>query len=215
MGIFSTVFCRHVMPFLLEKVTKNLKIDRSEILSHLSGHVLEVGIGTGANLPFYPASVDKVTGIDLEAPLLKRCQRNWTNLGPQKMQLELSLGNAEELPFPSHSFDAILSCLVFCSISSAEKAAEELFRLLKPGGQLIFFEHILDWDERTAKWQRRLNPIWGSLSCGCQLTSKTDEIFRKAGFQFQVLDKYYHRSLGKFFSSVIKGIAIKNVGAEE
>jgi len=210
MGITSTLFCKHVMPFFLEKVTANLKIDRKEILSSLSGHIMEIGIGTGANLPFYPASVNRVTGIDLEEPLLKRCRKNWDKLGTKTFDLELMLGNAEELPFPDQSFDAILSCLVFCSVSSTEKAAFEMHRLLKPDGKLIFFEHILDWDHRTARWQHRLNPIWSNLSCGCQMTRKTDEILRDAGFGFQELDKYYHKPLGKFFSSVIKGIAVKN-----
>ncbi|PIE02837.1 MAG: methyltransferase type 11 [Acidobacteria bacterium] len=209
MSFIKKVLCKRLMPFFMERVTENLKINRADILSPCEGHVLEVGIGTGANLPFYPDSVAKVSGLDIDENLLKRCQRKWDQIQGRKPELELIKGNIENLTFPSQRFDTAISCLVFCSVSDAAKGARELYRVLRPGGRVVFFEHVLDWDDTTAKWQRRLNPLWSRLSCGCQMTRQTNRVFEEAGFQFQELESTYYKSLGRLFSAVIKGIALK------
>jgi ubiquinone/menaquinone biosynthesis C-methylase UbiE len=196
------------MPFFLDRVTEKLKIPRHEILSPLEGHILEIGIGTGANLGKYPVQVRKVTGVEPDQGSLGRCMKKWNGMN-HPHELELVHAGAEELPFEDASFDGVLSSLVFCSIPDPLLAAREVFRVLKPNGIFVFFEHVLDPDPRIAKWQYRLNPIWRRFSCGCQMTRKTADYFEEAGFVFSKLDAYVHSSMGPLFSSVQRGIAVK------
>ena len=119
------------------------------------------------------------------------------------------MGDAQQLTFQDNSFDTAVAFLVFCTIPDPQKAAKELFRVLKPGGQLLFFEHVAAEKPSTARWQARLNPYWNKVACGCHLNRDTTKIFEDAGFEFDEFKKYHLPKAPSVVSTVIQGRAVK------
>src|SRR6187397_2674829 len=124
-----------------------LRAHRERLLSGISGRVLEIGAGTGANLPLYGNGVEKLTVAEPEAPMARRLARR---IREQPCAIELVQAPAEALPFPDAQFDTAVSTLVLCTVSDQAQALRELRRVLKPGGQLLFIEHVRSDDPRVA-----------------------------------------------------------------
>ncbi|WP_253816748.1 class I SAM-dependent methyltransferase [Myxococcus xanthus] len=151
---------------------------RRKLVRGLSGHVLEVGTGTGLALPGYPDTVTAVTAIDVDEAALVRAQR-------RRPDARLLYASVESLPFPAASFDAVVSSLVFCSVEAPARALAEIFRVLRPGGALRMLEHVRAPSPALATVQDLLTPAWMRVSGGCRLDRETFDLVRRAGFDIE------------------------------
>ncbi|MGE0826483.1 MAG: class I SAM-dependent methyltransferase [Candidatus Binatia bacterium] len=208
-----------IFPLLLDNLTAGVRRQCKEIVQAAHGRVLEIGIGTGANLPFYTDQVSEVVGIEPSTALLEKAHVRLQQFKQQEVTLPpvtLQSGSAEQLDFADATFDTVVACLVFCTIPQAEAAAREMHRVLKPGGTVVFFEHFRAPEARLVKWQDRLNSLWNVLGCGCNLNRDTKGLFSHVGFQYQQLREYHHPALQllktKVCSWVMQGVATKPVG---
>ncbi len=186
MGLYQS----YLLPRLLHLAMKNREVSdqRKRILPTARGRVLEVGIGSGLNLPFYSSDVTSVTGVDPSRALLAMAHRAAPAV---PFAVELVERGAEDLPFEDRSFDSVVTTWTLCSIAEARDALGEMRRVLKPGGELIFMEHGLSPDRRVAAWQRRLNPLWQRIAGGCNLDRPIDLLVREAGFAIGHLETGY------------------------
>jgi ubiquinone/menaquinone biosynthesis C-methylase UbiE len=148
---------------------------RRRLVEGLSGKVLEVGTGTGLALPSYPSSVHGVVAIDLDEASLARARR-------RRPGVTLLQADVQDLPFPDASFDAVVSSLVFCSVDAPGRALEEVFRVLRPGGELRMLEHVRAPSSALATTQDLLSPLWCKVTGGCRLNRETYEMVRTVGF---------------------------------
>jgi ubiquinone/menaquinone biosynthesis C-methylase UbiE len=188
MGIYS----KYVLPKLthLSMGQAQLRPYRARIVGGAAGRVLEIGIGSALNLPFYGDAVDEVIGVDPSADMLALAERAIA-ASPKKVVLLRS--SAENLPLDDRSIDTVVVTWTLCSIPDPLAALTEARRVLKPGGQLRFVEHGLSPDPGVRKWQDRLTPLWRWCSGGCHLNRKTDDLIRVAGFRLTELSTDYAR----------------------
>ena len=162
---------------------------REKVVPLAVGTVLEIGVGSGLNLPYYDSTrIDHLTAID---PDLRIWNQNRINKDKLGFEFDFIEAYAEELPLDNNSVDTILTTYTICSIKELHGAFEEFRRVLKPGGKLIFNEHGKAPDESVRKWQNRLNPLWGKFSGGCSLTKDIPELIQSEGFAFTSLDSMY------------------------
>jgi SAM-dependent methyltransferase len=169
----------------LEDVTEQRRL----VLPKAHGVVLEVGIGSGLNLPHYdPTRVDRVIGVDPGEGFLvlgkERCSQ-------ARVPLELIQAPAENIPLDDHIADTAVLTYTLCSVSNPEQALREIRRVLKPDGILIFCEHGKADNASVVRWQDRLNPIWNALACGCNLNRDTVGLLTGAGFQIGEIERFY------------------------
>jgi ubiquinone/menaquinone biosynthesis C-methylase UbiE len=155
-----------------------LRDRRRELLAQARGRVLEIGGGTGANLPFYGEGVTSLTVTEPEEPMVRRLQQH---VDEQGRTVEVIRAPAERLPFEDGSFDTAVSTLVLCTVDSQPEALAELRRVLRPDGQLLFIEHVRSRDERLARWQDRLNWL-NRLVVNCDCNRPTLDRMTAAGF---------------------------------
>ncbi len=159
---------------------------RARLLAGARGTVLEVGGGTGANLSHY-RDVDRVTVVEPDPFMRKR-------LGPKResarVPVEVSAAGAEALPFPDGSFDTVVSTLVLCTVPDQGSALEEIRRVLRPGGRLLFIEHVRAAGS-MARWQDRIEPLWRRLLGGCHPNRDTVAAMEEAGFQIETFERFY------------------------
>jgi ubiquinone/menaquinone biosynthesis C-methylase UbiE len=152
------------------------------------GTVLEIGIGSGLNLPYYTDAVTRLYGIDPSGELLAMAKRRAT---AAPFPVDLLKGDADGIPLPSASIDAVVVTWSLCSIANPEGALGEMHRVLKPAGTLIFVEHGLASEADVRKWQNRLTPFWRPFTGGCHLNRKMDDLVRGAGFSIVELTTGY------------------------
>lgn len=151
---------------------------RRKLLAHASGRVLEIGVGTGLSLPLYPP-VDELVAVDPSEPMLRRARRRAAEAGHDVAFVEAP---AEQLPFEDDSFDTVVSMVVLCTVRDQRRALQEVRRVLRPNGQFLFSEHVRSEDPRQARWQDRLEGIWGVVANGCHPNRRTLGAIREAGF---------------------------------
>lgn len=168
-----------------------LRAHRQALLSGVSGRVLEIGGGTGANLPFYGPDVESLTMTEPEIPMVARLERRVREQAPLTKVLRAP---AEDLPFADDTFDFAVSALVLCTVSDQPRALRELRRVLRPNGQLLFMEHVRSDDSALARWQDRLNGLNQLMAHGCHCNRPTLDSIRQAGFTVQRLE---HTSMQK------------------
>jgi SAM-dependent methyltransferase len=181
---------KHLLPHLLDLAcgSKPVSKQREKVVPLASGDVLEVGIGTGLNVPFYnKTKVRTIVGVDPAQQMHRLALRRIRSAG---LSVELVGLSAEKLPLADASFDSVVCTYTLCSIPAPLTALGELRRVLKPGGKLLFSEHGVAPDESVRRWQRRLQPIWGPLAGGCQLGLDVPAVLRSAGFTVQVQSRY-------------------------
>jgi len=187
MGLQS-FYEQRVFPHLLEVMMKQLARLRDEALAPAQGDVLEIGFGTGLNLPHYPPAVKRLTAIDpMEALPDKVAQR----ISNAPFAVERHALRADgSLPFDSERFDTVTVTWTLCTIPDVAAALAEMRRVLKPEGELLFIEHGRSDDPGVARWQDRLNPIQNVIGCGCNLNRKIDALIEGAGFSIDRLDRF-------------------------
>lgn len=203
MGIYKTA----VLPGLTHWVCrqKDVAKQRSKVVPRAAGRVLEVGIGSGLNLPFYdPAKVTRVWGVDPSCELRSIAREKAVDLPFDVDFIGLS---GEDIPLDNHSADTVVVTYTLCSIPDVQKALTEMNRVLKPGGELIFCEHGSAPDATVRKWQKRLTPLWTTLSGGCHLNRPIADLIREGGFRIRHLDTAYISSL-KIISFIYRGMAV-------
>lgn len=181
---------RYLLPHLLDLACGGRPISRQrrKVLPLASGDVLEIGIGTGLNAPFYDKSrVRRIVGVDPAAQMHPLALRRIRAAG---LDVELIGLSAEKLPLQDASFDSVVCTYSLCTIPNAPAALAELRRVLKPGGKFLFSEHGLAPDESVRRWQRRLQPIWGPLAGGCKLSIDIPALLESAGFTSRIESRY-------------------------
>src|SRR5436190_6580962 len=188
-----------------EKAT--LRQHRRALIAEARGHVLEIGGGTGANLPFYGDGVETLTLTEPEAPMVRRLERRLRESSPAPLLLRAP---AEDLPFEDNSFDVAVSTLVLCTVDDQPRALRELRRVLKPGGRLLFIEHVRADDQRLARWQDRLNGLQTRLGHGCNCNRPTIETITAAGFKITKLERDVLRKAPPLVRPLVVGIAQTN-----
>jgi ubiquinone/menaquinone biosynthesis C-methylase UbiE len=187
-----------------------LRALRQQLLADAAGDVLEIGGGTGANLRFYGAEVRSLTITEPEAPMLRRLERRARELAPHAMVLRAP---AEDLPFDDDNFDVVVSTLVLCGVSDQPRALRQLQRVLRPGGALLFIEHVRSDDAKLAHRQDRMNPINRFVVC-CDCNRPTLATIQQAGFTVTQIE---HRTMPKvpsFVSPLIVGRATAPLGTD-
>lgn len=193
-----------IFPHIAEFNTKRVRPDIAIVMARASGRVLGIGAGTGANHDLYTSQVTEVVGIEPVAKMVATAKAR-AAAAPHPYQISFHVGDAQSLPYEDKSFDWCLACLVFCTIPDPEKAAAEAMRVLKPGGKLLFFEHVASHSVFWRTWQMRFDAMWGVVSCGCSLTRDTRSVFEKAGFRYEEIED---RNIA-LAPRVIRGIAVK------
>ncbi|AUM13994.1 class I SAM-dependent methyltransferase [Ketobacter alkanivorans] len=197
-----------IFPIFMELATKTFRREIADLLGSAEGRVLEIGAGTGANLGFYSAGVSEVVGIEPVAAMLDKAHGVVARAG-YDFPITLQVGDARDLPFDDASFDSVVACLVFCTIPQPEKAAAEMHRVLKPGGKVVFYEHVASSRPGVHAWQKRINPLWRKLACGCEITRDTRQLFERAGFSYQQISDFEHPKVPPLMAPIISGIAVK------
>ena len=161
---------------------------RQRMAARAQGAVLEVGIGSGVNLPFYTSRVKRIYGVDPSPELLRIAGRRARDA---PFPVELLRGSAEALPLENARVDTVVTTCTLCSVANAPRALAEMQRVLKDGGELLFVEHGRAPDPVIARWQDRLTPVWKHLAGGCHLNREPDKLIAAAGFRIEELDAGY------------------------
>lgn len=181
-----------------------LRARRERLLENARGRVLEIGAGTGANLPLYGTAVETITATEPEPPMARKLSRRVREL---PRDVEVVQAPAEKLPFPDAHFDTAVSTLVLCTVNDLPQTLRELQRVLKLGGRLLFIEHVRSEDPRVAAWQDRLNPLNRIVAHGCNCNRSTVEAIRAAGFTITSLDRGMLAKAPPFVRPLVVGTA--------
>jgi ubiquinone/menaquinone biosynthesis C-methylase UbiE len=202
MGVYGD----HVLPRIID-VACGLKTNdphRERVCARLDGEVVEIGFGSGLNVPFYPATVKRVAAVEPADTGWKLAQKR---LRDAQVPVERSGLDGQSLPFPDDSFDAALSTWTMCTIPNIDAALAEVRRVLRPGGTLHFVEHGLAPDENVQRWQHRLEPIQKRVFGGCHLTRQIVPMLESAGFRIEEVDVFYEDGAPKFIAADSLGVA--------
>jgi len=202
MGLYG----KRVLPRIINIAcgTKTVEPLRRRVCAGLAGDVVEIGFGSGLNVPFYPAAVTRVAAVEPSDVGWKLATKR---LAATKVPVQRSGLDGEVLPFPDDSFDAALSTWTLCTIPDVAAALSEIRRVIKPGGKLHFLEHGQAPDEQVRRWQRRLDPLQQRIAGGCHFTRPIVELLTTAGFTIDEVDVFYEKGAPKFAGADSLGIA--------
>jgi ubiquinone/menaquinone biosynthesis C-methylase UbiE len=179
-----------------------LRDARRELIAPLGGRVLEVGAGTGLNLPHYTDAVTELVVTEPEEAMARQLEQK-----PEAARARVVLASADDLPFPDDHFDAVVCTLVLCTVPHPDAAVRDIRRVLKPGSPLVFFEHVRSADPKLARWQDRLNRPWRAFNIGCNCNRDTEATIRAAGLEITRVDHRRFEGAPKLASPVILGSA--------
>jgi ubiquinone/menaquinone biosynthesis C-methylase UbiE len=195
-----------VVPSLIDLAMRNAEATRRRtvVVPRARGRVLEVGIGSGLNLPYYTRDVTALVGVEPSAKLAAMTRRK---LGGVPFPVELVERSAEALPLDDASFDTVVTTWVLCSIPDPLRALGEMRRVLAPGGRLVFVEHGLAPDAGVRRWQQRLNPLWRRISGGCNFDRGIDDLLERAGFRIATLERFYLKG-ARLVTATYEGTAL-------
>jgi len=201
MGLYQ----RHILPRLIDLSMQNraVRAERARFVPLASGTVLEVGLGSGLNLPFYSPAVERLYGLDPSLELQTMARRRARDA---RLPVEFIAGSGERIPMEDETVDAVVTTWTLCSIPDPVTALTEMKRVLSPGGRLIFIEHGRSPDARVVSWQDRLTPVWRRLAGGCHLNRKIDALILAAGFRIAEIETAYMKG-PKPLVYLYKGVA--------
>ena len=203
MGLYATQIFPHLMDWVMSG--DEFQRLRKLLLQGAHGEVLEIGLGTGLNLPHYPGSVSCLHAVD-PAPLLPNrvAQRSRVVAFP----VQIKQVSAETLPFDERTFDCVVSTWTLCTILDPVKALREVRRVLKPNGVFLFLEHGRSEDAKIATWQDRVNPLQRVIGCGCNLNRKIDQLIGQAGLAITKLDRFHMQHVPRLGGAMYRGSAM-------
>lgn len=187
----SEFYERHLLPYLIDFACgiRPVRRQREKVVPLAHGRVLEIGIGTGLNLPYYDKSrVSAIVGVDPALDMHRLARKRMQRAG---LSVELVGLSAERIPFEDASFDTVLVTYSLCSIPDPVAALKEMRRMLKPGAKLVFCEHGAAPDASVRRWQQRLNPLWSPLAGGCRLDRDVPALLAQAGLRSADLQTAY------------------------
>jgi ubiquinone/menaquinone biosynthesis C-methylase UbiE len=186
-----SLYNKHVLPKLVHCACnmRSVMSQREKVVPFARGRVLEVGLGSGLNLPYYDAEeVSKVWGLDPSSEMLGMAE---TRAASVKFDVEFICSAGEELPLESNSVDTVLVTYTLCTIFDIGRALEQMARVLKPGGELIFCEHGVAPDPGVRRVQNFINPLWKVVGGGCHLNRNIPELVERGGFKLNEMTKDY------------------------
>ena len=195
--MIKSAYENYVLPKLLDTCcsTKPIKYQREKIIPNASGKVLEIGIGSGLNIPFYNISkIDKIYGLD---PSIQLCKKAIKKAEEIDINIDFLFEGAEEIKLKSNSIDTVVITYTLCSIPNPMDALKEIKRVMRSDGNILFCEHGIAPDTKVSKWQNRINPIWGKLFGGCNINRDIPSIISNSGFKVQNLEQMYLPSTPK------------------
>jgi ubiquinone/menaquinone biosynthesis C-methylase UbiE len=198
MGFYDAWLFPRVLDLVMQQ--KQMIPFRERIGKAASGRVLDIGIGSGLNLPFYGQQTDHVYGVDPSAELLQFAEQRARET---QVPVELLRGSGEALPLDDKCVDTVVMTFTLCTVSDPARTLAEIRRVLKPGGGLLFAEHGRVPEIGVARWQDRLTPIWKRVAGGCHLNRKPDDLMQSAGFRIENLETSYlkaPRAMGFVYS---------------
>lgn len=208
MRLYSNV----IFPRLMDRsmAGSDLVCYRRAVLAQVQGQVLEIGFGSGLNLPYYPLRVTQITAVDPNPGMLPLAQ---ARIDASPIPVQWLRCSAESIPRPDHHFDSIVSTWTLCSVPNIDRALQEIRRLLKPEGRFHFVEHGLSPDRGIQTWQRWINPVQKVLGDGCQLIRAFPDLIEAQGMGLYQIEAHYAESLPKVFGYFYQGIAgVKSSG---
>ena len=182
---------KYILPRFLNCAcaSEPITYQRKKVVPLAEGKILEVGIGSGLNLPFYDKSkIEEIWGIDPSEELNVMAKKVAIEEG---MNVNFITSSAEDIPFPNDYFDTVLITYTMCTIPSVLQANKEIRRVLKHNGKMIFCEHGVSPDENIKKWQKRLNSIWGKIAGGCNINRNIPMLIKSSGFKIVEMDEMY------------------------
>ena len=186
-----SLYDKYVLPKFLNCACGSNPVSRQrqKVVPLVEGKVLEVGVGSGLNLPFYDKSkIDELWGLDPSEELSDMARKVADR---ENIVVNFISSGAEEIPLPDSYFDSVLITYTMCTIPEVARANKEIKRVLKRGGKLIFCEHGEAPDENIRKWQKRINPFWGKLAGGCNINRKIPSLIQNAGFEIVEMEEMY------------------------
>lgn len=184
------LYARCILPRLIDLAMGSGAVaeERAALVPMAAGKVLEVGVGSGLNLPFYGPEVERLWGLDPSRELWRLGRSRATRAA---FPVEFVEGSAERVPFADATFDTVVATWTLCSIPDAPRALVEMRRVLAPGGRLLFVEHGRSPDPRVRAWQERLTPLWRRLAGGCRLDRPIAELIAAAGWRVDQIEAGY------------------------
>lgn len=203
MGFYSNLIVPYCIDFSMSG--SNLQEYRQKLLADVSGEILEIGFGTGLNLPHYPKEVNKITTIDPNPGMQKLAR---SRIVKSQITVDYKVLNSESLPMIDSTFDSVVCTWTLCSIPLVDKAIAEVHRVLKPGGKFYFIEHGLSSETQIQVWQNRLTPIQKVIADGCHLNRKINDIVQKK-FPNVITEQFYAPKLPKVIGYMYQGVAVK------
>jgi SAM-dependent methyltransferase len=199
---FATVYD----PFLWAGERTGLREQRTRLLERSTGCTIEIGAGTGLNLPHYPDDLDELIVAEPDAAMRKQLARRSSSLN---RPVRLVDAPAERLPFPDASVDTVVSTFVLCTVDAPDLALQEIMRVLHPGGRLLFIEHVRSESPRLARWQDRLAGPWQRFARGCRCNRATSELMTACGFELEGLREARWRAMPPIVRPLVVGVARK------
>jgi SAM-dependent methyltransferase len=199
---------RRIFPWLNDQLLAAPEFDelRAETLRPARGSVVEIGFGSGLNLPHYPAAVHSLTAIEPNPGMQARAV---PRVSGSPIQVQVIAGCAESIPLPDAGFGTAVSVLTLCSVADPARALAELRRVLRDEGRLLVLEHGLAPDPGVARWQHRLNGLQRVLACGCNLDRPVTDLVRAGGFRFEAVRQFYAPGIPRSHGWLTLGSAVK------
>ena len=200
---------KYILPKVLNCTcaSKPIRYQRDKIVPLAEGVVLDVGIGSGLNIPFYNKSkINYLYGLDPSKELLDIAK---SIAKENQLEVDFLQCSAESIPLPDRSIDTVLITYTMCTIPDVALSNLEIMRVLKDDGKLLFCEHGLAPDKNIAKWQKRINPLWGKIAGGCNLNRDIPKLITSSGFKISNMEEMYLPSTPKFAGYNYWGVAKK------